>query len=139
MEDPRKPASSGLPDNVYNEYSSFAFHPHNVLLFLLLLGISALFLSLSAAFVYTRVQSNLPPLQLPYIFLFNTLILLGSSWTLVWAKRAYRADHTRQYQTALAATMGLSLLFLIAQVLGWMELFKSDIFIQSDNSAGICT
>ena len=72
----------------YSEYDSFAFHPHNVLLFLVLFGLMALFLSFSAAFIYTRVQSNLPPIKLPSIFLFNTIILLGSSLTMMWAKKS---------------------------------------------------
>jgi cytochrome c oxidase subunit 3 len=120
----------------YSEYDSFAFHPHNVLLFLLLLGISALFLSMSAAFVYTRVQSQLPPLQLPPLFLLNTLLLLGSSATMLWAKKSYLEDHTPNYQKSLLATIALSLIFLVAQVFAWQSLFRQNVFIDSDNSAG---
>ncbi len=121
---------------VYQEYDSFAFHPYNVLLILILISITALFLAFSAAFVYTRVQSSLPPIRLPDVFLFNTLILLGSSATMVWAKRAYRQDNTKAYQNALIATILLSILFMIAQFFGWRELFKQEIFIYTDNSAG---
>ncbi len=117
------------------EYENFAFHPYNVLLILVLLGLGALFLALSSAFIYTRIQSDLPPIRLPNIFIFNTLILLGSSATMVWAKRAYKQDNTRQYQQALWATVGLSILFMIMQVIGWSRLFSQDILINSDNSA----
>lgn len=120
----------------YSEYETLAFHPHNVLLFLLLLGISALFLSMSAAFVYTRVQNQLPPLQLPPLFLANTLLLLCSSATMVFAKKSYLQDNTPNYQKALLATIALSLLFLVAQVFAWKSLFQQNIFIDSDNSAG---
>lgn len=124
------------PPNEYSEYQSFAFHPHNVLLMLLLLGLSVLFLALTISFVYTRVEKGIPPLKLPPVFLFNTSILLGSSATMIWAKRAYLADNTRQYQQALIATMALSVLFMIAQFIGWSELFQQKIFIHTDNSAG---
>jgi cytochrome c oxidase subunit 3 len=124
------------PPNEYSEYQSFAFHPHNVLLMLLLLGLSVLFLALTISFVYTRVEKGIPPLKLPPVFLFNTSILLGSSATMIWAKRAYLADNTRQYQRALIATMALSVLFMIAQFIGWSELFQQKIFIHTDNSAG---
>lgn len=127
---------SGQAPKPYSEYDSLGFHPHNVLLFLLLLGISALFLSMSAAFVYTRVQSQLPPLQLPPLFLGNTLLLLGSSATMILAKRSYLQDHTPNYQKALLATIALSLLFLTAQVFAWRSLFQQNIFMDSDNSAG---
>lgn len=119
----------------FNEYNNFAFHPYNVLLILVLFGITALFLAFSAAFIYTRVQSELPPIRLPIIFLFNTLILLASSGTMVWARRAYKADNTRNYQRALAATIALSILFLIVQFIGWKQLFDQAVFINSDNSA----
>ena len=120
----------------YSEYDSFAFHPHNVLLILVLFSLTALFLSFSAAFIYTRVQSNLAPIKLPSIFLFNTLILVGSSLTMVWAKKAYLNDDTAAYQNALISTIVLSIIFMIAQYLGWRALFNQQIFINTDNSAG---
>jgi len=120
----------------YNEYQSFAFHPYNVLLILGLMGITAMFLAFSAAFVYTRIQSDLPPIKLPSIFLFNTLVLLGSSSTMVWAKRCYKNDDTKNYQRALIATMVLSFVFMGLQTLGWSQLFDNQIYIYSDNSAG---
>lgn len=114
---------------------SLAFHPYNILLLLSIVGLSALFLSLSAAFVYNRVQNNLPPIRLPNIFILNTLILLGSSGTMWWAKKAYLADNTGAYQRALSATILLSLTFMVAQYFGWNQLFRQNIFINSNNSA----
>jgi cytochrome c oxidase subunit 3 len=119
----------------YDEYQNFTFHPNNVLLFLTLFGLSALFLSMSVAFVYSRVQNGQPPLQLPNIFFFNTLILLASSATMMWAKQSYLKDNTRNYQWALVATMLLSIIFMIAQSFGWYLLFKNNIAITSSNSA----
>lgn len=119
-----------------DEYGSFAFHPYNVLLILLIVSLSVLFLSLSISFVYTRIQNASPPIQLPLIFLFNTLVLLASSGTMIYAKRAYIADSTERYKLALAVTMGLSVIFLILQIFGWMSLFANNISITSSNSAG---
>lgn len=122
-------------ENDYNEYDNFAFHPHNVMLILGLFGITALFLAFSASFIYTRVQSDLPPIKMPPLFLFNTLILLGSSATMVWAKRSYKADQTQRYQLALWSTIGLSLLFLVMQFFAWGQLLQQNIFLTTDNSA----
>ncbi|MDF1866305.1 MAG: cytochrome c oxidase subunit III, partial [Saprospiraceae bacterium] len=61
----------------HSEYDNFAFHPYNIILMLTLFAISALFLAFSAALVYNRVQNDLPPIKLPTLFIFNTLILLG--------------------------------------------------------------
>lgn len=124
-----------LPQNRPESSPSLAFHPYNILLLLSIVGLSALFLSLSAAFVYNRVQNNLPPIRLPNIFILNTLILLGSSGTMWWAKKAYLADNTGAYQRALSATILLSLTFMVAQYFGWSQLFRQNIFINSNNSA----
>ncbi|MCB9284522.1 MAG: cytochrome c oxidase subunit 3 [Lewinellaceae bacterium] len=129
MREPAKANSS------YNEYDNFAFHPHNVLLMLALAGITALFLALTVSFVYTRIQSALPPIQLPLIFLFNTTLLLGSSATIHWARRAYKTDHTRQYQQALWLTILLTLAFLCMQFVGWRQLLAQNIQFNSGNSA----
>lgn len=123
------------PQNEYDEYQSFAFHPHNVMLFLVLFGITALFLSLTAGFIYTRVQSGLPPLRLPWIFLANTLLLVGGSVAMVRARRAYLHDETNTYRRMLSTVLWLSVVFLGAQLLGWKQLFAQNVFVHTDNSA----
>lgn len=115
---------------------NFAFHPKNIYLALLLFSLSMLFLAMTAAFVYTRVQSNLPPIKLPILFLVNTVILLGSSYTMVDAKRAYLADNTQRYQRMLKYTLYLSIFFMVMQCVAWYQLFDQQIYINSDNSAG---
>lgn len=125
-----------VSDKDYGEYDAFAFHPYNVLLILLLVGLSVLFLALTISFVYTRIEKGMPPLKLPSIFLFNTMILLGSSATIIWAKKCYLNDNTKQYQNALIATIALSILFMVAQIIAWRTLFSQDVFINTDNSAG---
>jgi len=117
------------------EYQNLTFHPYNVLLFLVLFSLAVLFLALTAAFIYTRVDNQQPPISLPPIFIFNTLILLASSGTMVWAQRSFKADNTRHYKRALAITIALSVLFMIAQFFAWGQLFKQSIFIDSDVSA----
>jgi cytochrome c oxidase subunit 3 len=120
----------------YNEYAYLAFHPKNIILTLLLIGLSTIFVALSLAYVYNRVNQHLPPLRLPILFLFNTLILLGSSGAMFWAKKSYLEDHTDNYQKALWLTLGLSLLFMAAQAVAWYTLSSDGVLMSSDNSAG---
>jgi cytochrome c oxidase subunit III len=110
-------------------------NPANILLILLLIGISVLFFSLSISLVYTRVQNNLPAIKLPLIFYFNTLILLASSYAMVLAKKYYINDQTKNYINSLIAVLVLSILFLGAQFIGWNSLFEKNIFIHSEHSA----
>lgn len=123
-----------MSNSKHSEYDNFSFHPYNIMMILLLVAISALFLALSGALVYTRIQENLPPIQLPSLFIFNTLILLTSSWTMLKAKKAYEQDETNKYQQALLWTILISFLFLIAQYFGWQQLFARNEFFNSDNS-----
>ena len=103
--------------------SQFIFHPWNVMLFFTLFGLSIMFFALTASYVYSRVQMNIAPVRLPLIFVFNTIILLISSWTMVLAKRAYLGDNTKGYQNRLLQTIWLSLIFMVAQAVGWWWLF----------------
>lgn len=119
-----------------NEYDqNFAFHPWNVMLFLVLAGISALFLALSVSFVYTRIEHGLGAIRIPWLFAFNTLILLGSSWTMKRAKKAYLEDDTAVYQQSLRLTIWLSVFFLVMQFFAWSQLFSQDIFLNPSNNA----
>lgn len=134
MEDYPRPQE--LSQQSEGEIDNFAFHPNNVYLVLLLFGLTTMFLTLTGSYIYNRVQADLPPLQLPPLFLLNTLVLLGSSYTLMQAKKAYLSDDTAAYQRALWLTLGLSFLFLGLQSLAWYQLFTNEVFIHSDNSAG---
>lgn len=117
-----------------DEYENLAFHPYNILMFLMLFGICALFLSLSVAFIYTRVQADLPPVRLPSIFILNTIVLMGSSYTLHQSKKMFQADDTDGYKKMILYTVVLSFVFLILQFVGWYQLLASDYFIGKDNS-----
>ncbi len=121
--------------NSYSEYDNFSFHPYNVMLFLTLLAITALFLAVSLSFIYTRVQSGVSGIKIPLLFGVNTLILLGSSYTMIKAKKNYEADDTAGYQQALKYTIWLSLFFLFMQFIAWYQLFSQNIFVHTDNSA----
>lgn len=117
------------------EYQTFVFHPYNVILFVGLFGLSAMFISLTVAFVYTRVQSNLAALELPYLFLFNTGLLILSSLAMARAKKTFENDQLKQYKQYLGAALFLSVLFLGAQIWGWNLLIQKNILLRTDNSA----
>ena len=107
------------------EYQSLRFHPYNIALTLVLVSIISLFLAFSAAYIYTRFQfPEIPPIQLPPIFFLNTIILLASSWSIHWAKKAYLADDTIVYQKALLTTILFTILFMVGQYIGWNDLMS---------------
>ncbi len=117
--------------------TTLIFHPYNIIMMLSIGSLTMIFLALTAAFMYSRIQNGaeMPDIELPFIFIVNTLILLGSSATMHWAKKCYLQDETENYQLALIYTMILSIIFMISQYFGWRELFTSEIFINSNLSA----
>jgi cytochrome c oxidase subunit III len=117
----------------YNLNQSTRFHPTKIFLYLVLAGITMLFLAFSAAYLYSRFAGSdgVPPIQLPAIFLFNTLVLIGSSLALQRAKKYYLSDNTQGYQHALLITTLLTILFMVLQIVGWRQLFNQDMFIAS--------
>ena len=106
-----------------NEYHSLRFHPYNIVLTLTLVSVTALFLAFSAAFIYNRVQfPEIPPISLSPIFIFTTIILMASSWSINWANQAYEADDTDDYIKALLVTIVLTMMFMLGQFIGWNDL-----------------
>ncbi len=115
---------------------NYLIHPHFLALGLLLLGVTALFLGFSASYIYSRVQFDLEPLRPPLLFLLNTLILVASSLTLMWAMKFYKSDQTEKYQWSLGITLFLTLLFLVSQLIAWKQMYNQGIFVNHSNMAG---
>jgi cytochrome c oxidase subunit 3 len=78
------------------------------------------------------VTMNVPSVRVPFLFVFNTAILLASSWTMIRAKRCYIDDDTTGYQQNLKYTIWLSFTFMVMQTVAWWWLFRNNVRI--DNS-----
>ncbi len=117
------------------EERNYLIHPHFIALGLLLTGITSLFLGFSAAYLYNRIQSDLQPIQLPLLFVFNSFLLVSSSVTLNYARKFYKTDNTKNYQRNLALTLILTILFLASQIIAWNQLYRDGIFITHSNMA----
>jgi cytochrome c oxidase subunit III len=118
------------------ETNEFMFHPYNIMMYLMLFGLSALFLALTLSYIYTRVTNNIPPVQLPVLFLLNTTILLGSSYTMMRSKKHYLVDDTEGYITNLKYTIWLSALFMVMQTVAWVWLFQNNIKLNTSTTTG---
>ena len=119
-----------------NDFSSLRLHPYSIMMYLFLAGLTMIFVGLSFAYVYTRVQTGEAPIRMPYLFLVNTVILYSSSWALKRAKMMYEADDTEGYQKSLLATVLVIFLFMALQYVGW-EMLKTEnpsIFSGAKNS-----
>jgi cytochrome c oxidase subunit III len=113
-----------MTDIRQREDQQLLFHPANIMLVVLLFGLSMLFLALTISYAYTRVTQHIQPIEVPPLFYFNTLVLLASSYTMMAAKKAYVDDDTPEYQKQLLYTIGLSLVFMALQAVTWYLLFS---------------
>ena len=109
-----------------NDFRSLGTHPWMIMMYLLLAGLTMIFFGLSMAYLYSRVQTGEAPIKIPLIFLFNTLVLSGSSWCLRKAKTYYLADDTGGYQRALWGTLILTFVFMALQYIGWDMLWAEN-------------
>lgn len=125
---------NGTRTSAQQQENEFLFHPGNVMLFFLLFGLAALFLALTAAYIYTRVTMAVPPVKIPALFIFNTFLLLGGSYTMLRAKKSYLQDDTQGYQRFLRLTIWLSVLFMGMQTLAWVLLFRNNIALNSSTT-----
>ena len=114
---------------------NYLIHPQVIALYILLIGVTSLFIGFSVSYIYTRVQSGLPAFKLPPLFIFNTLILLGSSYTLAKSMTWYKEDKTEAYKTYLGLTLLLTVLFLLSQIIAWKQLYSGGFFVNHSNLA----
>ena len=119
-----------------SEYDQLAFHPYNVMLVLLMAAIGMLFLGIMGAWVYNRFQADLPAVHIPWLFYPNTLLLLGASWAMEQARKAYRHDDAPAFLQKLKWVLLLSALFLVAQAVAWYFLFAQQLDPAANNSMG---
>ena len=114
---------------------NYLVHPQVISMTLLIAGVTFLFLAFSGSYIYSRVQSGIPAIKLPILFYINTFILLASSYVLHYCKKQYTNDNTIAYQKGLALTLALSILFLVLQIVAWLQLFNSGVLVNQDNMA----
>lgn len=102
---------------------------------LVLFAVTALFLGFSGAYLYNRVQQGLQPVSIPSLFYYNSILLLGSSFTLWKASNSYKEDHTQNFRLYLSLTLVLTIGFLIAQFFAWQQMLQDNIGITHSTMA----
>lgn len=120
----------------FSEYDNLAFHPYNVMLVFAMAAISMLFLGIMVAFVYTRVESGVLPIRLPWLFLISTTLLLSCSFFFRRARHAYQADDPAVFHRSLVVILWLTVAFLMVQIAAWWWLFSNNIDLKSGQGAG---
>lgn len=117
------------------EEKSYLIHPNILLLYLLITAITLLFLGFCFSYLYNRIDQDIPPVALPSLFYFNTVLLILSSNYMNKATDAFKTDDAQALLKGLIIAALLSLLFLLMQVLAWRQLIADEIFVNYSNLA----
>jgi cytochrome c oxidase subunit 3 len=127
--------------NIQAKYRESSFqqiekmHPYKMLMLLGMVGIAMIFVFLVIA--YTVGISNfdqISEVRLPKIFTLGTIILLGSSFALNLAIRAFHEDNMRQLNFMIFLVLVMGTIFTGCQFLGWLDLKESGVFLATQPS-----
>ena len=114
-------------------HRSYVIHPLYILITLVLGSVTALFLGFTIAYIYSRVQNGQSPVDIPSLFLINSIFLMGTSFIWHRTKVAYEEDDTGLYKKLLWLTMILTVIFLIAQIIAWRQMLEMNISLRGSN------
>jgi len=101
-----------------------------------IVSILMFFMALASAFIILRRGSPMwVTVHLPRILWLNTLILLGSSFTLERARLQLSLADTRGFRKLWAMTTVLGFLFVAGQLAAWRQLVAQGVFIASNQAS----
>ena len=107
----------------------FKVSAQKIMLYALLGGLSALFIALTVAYLFTKSNWRWVQFAFPKAFWVSTLALAASSYTIQQALAAYKVGKGAYLLQMLGFTLTLSVLFIGAQMLGWYDLYHKGIYL----------
>ncbi len=114
------------------EFDTKRVNPKKFALWLLIIAIIMLFAGLTSAFIVRMGEGNWYTFELPVQFLYGTITLIISSFTMLWGYRAAKNDELSQLKVALLLTFLLGLGFCYLQFLGWKAMNAMELFFADD-------
>ena len=103
-------------------YSRNKIHPQKFALMVSCASVVMLFAALKSAYVVRQAAGNWLEFPMPVLFLYSTLTLIVSSFTLHFAYKGFLAGNVKLYKYLLLLTFVLGILFIYLQYQGWMAL-----------------
>ena len=104
-------------------------HPHKFTMWVAIGSILMMFAGLTSAYIVKRNQVNWLMIEVPIIFWFSTLTILSSSATIHLSLKSLRDKRMVEYRRWMVVTAVLGVLFIISQIIGFVQFGKQDIRI----------
>lgn len=116
------------------KYSTFKaiekIHPHKMILYLALFGSFLIFGFMAFAYAVGKMETGgLADIVFPKAFAVSTVILMFSSYMVSKVLPSFEKDNLPQMKDYLAATLSLTLIFVVSQFIGWLELKEAGLYL----------
>jgi len=102
-------------------------HPHKFTLWVAIGSILMMFAGLTSAFIVKRSQANWIMLDIPVIFWYSTVAILTSSAAIQLSLNALKQRNMVGYRRWLVLTAVLGIVFLVLQIIGFIQFGDQDI------------
>ncbi|HEA29849.1 MAG TPA: heme-copper oxidase subunit III [Leeuwenhoekiella sp.] len=100
-----------------------------------IVGLSMMFAGLTSAYIVSKERKDwLSDFQLPQAFYISTGLIILSSLTMIFAKRAIKSNAAAQAKLFLAATLVLGIAFVYMQFVGFDEIIANGYFFTGSES-----
>jgi cytochrome c oxidase subunit III len=111
-----------------------SMNPKKFALWLFIVSVLMLFGAWTSAYLVKRGEPGWSSFELPSQFWINTVIMIISSVTMVWAHRAAKKDQLEQTKLALGLTTLLGAVFLVGQWLAWGQMVEMNYYFAGAGS-----
>lgn len=103
-------------------------NPLGIILNFGMMGITVLFLALTAAYLFSSTNWSWSQFGFPKWFVVSALALAASSYTLHRCLKAFRNGSKEDLRLYILLSIGISLAFVVFQLVGWAELQNKGIY-----------
>jgi Heme/copper-type cytochrome/quinol oxidase, subunit 3 len=123
-----------ITEAIVSTHQQNKIHPHKFTLWVAIGSIIMMFAGLTSAYVVKSGQASWQNIQIPTIFLYSTGVILLSSLTMQMALRSFKDREMQKYRLFIATTFVLGTCFIILQLTGFQQLWKSGVTLNGSGA-----
>jgi cytochrome c oxidase subunit 3 len=122
------------PEEILVDNETRSVNPKIFTMWLFIVSIIMLFAAFTSAYLVRKAEGNWVEFQLPNLFYYSTVVLIGSSASMHCAYLAAKKDQFNALRISISITFVLGLIFLIMQFYGWIQLVNQNVFFVGNPS-----
>jgi len=112
------------------------YSPYETGAWVLMVPVAMLFMGLTSAMIVRKgVSDDWISIRMPNILYFNTVLLLGSSLALEFARRSLKQAEIESLKVWLGLTSFSGIVFLAGQLFAWRQLAAQGVFVATNPSS----